>query len=159
MASHSSMREFEGLTDQQHKEYSFQFLLFDKKGEEKIATSELGTLIRSLGKYPTNSEVENMIELVDGDHSGYVTLEDFLRLMAAQSQRGDTEEDVRDAFRVFDKSTDSFISAAELRHILTNLGERMPEELADEILKDADIDGDGQINYDELIRKLMTEYV
>lgn len=159
------MAYYASLTQQQIKEYSFQFLLFDKnldtaKGE-CIPTFELGTLIRSLGKYPTNSEVENMIEIHDGDHSGFISKEQFLSIMASPelSGKNDTEEDVRDAFRVFDKSPDSFISASELRHILTNLGERMSEGLADEILRDADIDNDGQINYDELLRKLMRDYI
>eukprot|EP00656_Telonema_subtile_P042057 TRINITY_DN47485_c0_g1_i1.p1 TRINITY_DN47485_c0_g1~~TRINITY_DN47485_c0_g1_i1.p1 ORF type:complete len:155 (-),score=27.64 TRINITY_DN47485_c0_g1_i1:39-503(-) len=153
--------ELESLTEQQHKEFIFQFLLFDKDCDDYITTSELGTLIRSLGKYPTNSEVANLIEIVDGDKSGLVSKEDFLKLMATQvaAAKQDTEEDVRDAFRVFEKTPDTFISASELRHILTDLGEQITDEQADELLKDADIDGDGQINYEELIHKLMGDYL
>eukprot|EP00658_Telonema_sp_P-2_P007985 TRINITY_DN12983_c0_g1_i1.p1 TRINITY_DN12983_c0_g1~~TRINITY_DN12983_c0_g1_i1.p1 ORF type:complete len:136 (-),score=47.17 TRINITY_DN12983_c0_g1_i1:275-682(-) len=90
-----------------------------------------------------------------------VSKEDFLKLMATQvaAAKQDTEEDVRDAFRVFEKTPDTFISASELRHILTDLGEQITDEQADELLKDADIDGDGQINYEELIHKLMGDYL
>ena len=49
---------------------------------------------------------------------------------------------------VFDKDGNGFISAAELRHVMTNLGEKLTDEEVDEMIREADIDGDGQINYD-----------
>ena len=60
----------------------------------------------------------------------------------------DSEEEIREAFRVFDKDGNGFISAAELRHVMTNLGEKLTDEEVDEMIREADIDGDGQVNYD-----------
>ena len=60
----------------------------------------------------------------------------------------DSEEEIREAFRVFDKDGNGFISAAELRHVMTNLGEKLTDEEVDEMIREADIDGDGQINYE-----------
>src|SRR5690242_11259047 len=54
------------------------------------------------------------------------------------------------AFKVFDKDGNGFISAAELRHVMTNLGEKLTDEEVDEMIREADIDGDGQINYEEV---------
>ena len=53
--------------------------------------------------------------------------------------------------RVFDKDGNGFISAAELRHVMTNLGEKLMDEEVDEMIREADIDGDGQINYEGLV--------
>ena len=39
-------------------------------------------------------------------------------------------------------------SAAELRHVMTNLGEKLTDEEVDEMIREADIDGDGQVNYE-----------
>ena len=50
-----------------------------------------------------------------------------------------------------------FISAAELRHIMTNLGEKLTDEEVDEMLREADIDGDGQINYEEFVKMMMSK--
>ena len=55
---------------------------------------------------------------------------------------------IREAFRVFDKDGNGFISVAELRHIMGNLGDKLPEEDVEEMIHEADIDGDGQVNYD-----------
>ena len=48
---------------------------------------------------------------------------------------------------MFDKDGNGNISAAELRHVMTNLGEKLTDEQIDEMIKEADIDGDGQVNY------------
>lgn len=50
--------------------------------------------------------------------------------------------------RVFDKNNDGLISSTELRHVMTNLGERLSEEEVDDMIKEADMDGDGMVNYD-----------
>ena len=48
-------------------------------------------------------------------------------------------------------SFDSLNSAAELRHVMTNLGEKLTDDEVDEMIREADIDGDGQVNYDGTI--------
>jgi len=48
-------------------------------------------------------------------------------------------------------------SAAELRHIMTNLGEKLTDEEVDEMIREADIDGDGQINYEEFVKVMMAK--
>merc|ERR1712100_319988 len=59
----------------------------------------------------------------------------------------DSEEELAEAFRVFDRDGNGFISASDLRHVMTNLGERMTDEEVEEITRAAD--GDGRINLEE----------
>lgn len=73
--------------------------------------------------------------------------------MARKMKDTDSEEEIREAFRVFDKDGNGFISAAELRHVMTNLGEKLTDEEVDEMIREADIDGDGQVNYEGCIIK------
>ena len=69
-------------------------------------------------------------------------------MMARKMKETDSDEELREAFRVFDKDGNGFISAAELRHVMTNLGEKLTDEEVDEMIREADIDGDGQVNYE-----------
>lgn len=62
-----------------------------------------------------------------------------------QQQDVDSEEELREAFKVFDKDGNGFISAAELRHVMTNLGEKLSDAEVDEMIREADVDGDGQV--------------
>lgn len=74
--------------------------------------------------------------------------------MARKMKDTDSEEEIREAFRVFDKDGNGFISAAELRHVMTNLGEKLTDEEVDEMIREADIDGDGQVNYEGMFYTL-----
>ena len=59
------------------------------------------------------------------------------------------------AFKVFDKDGNGFISAEELRHVMTDLDQTITDEEVDEMIREADIDGDGQINYEEFAKMMM----
>ena len=136
------------LTEEQIAEFKEAFSLFDKDGDGTITTKELGTVMRSLGQNPTEAELQDMINEVDADGNGTIDFPEFLTMMARKMKDTDSEEEIREAFRVFDKDGNGFISAAELRHVMTNLGEKLTDEEVDEMIREADIDGDGQVNYD-----------
>lgn len=69
-------------------------------------------------------------------------------MMAKKMKDSDSEEELREAFKVFDRDGNGSISAAELRHVMTNLGEKLTDEEVDEMIREADLDGDGQVNYE-----------
>ena len=56
--------------------------------------------------------------------------------------------------KVFDKEQNGNISSAELRHLLTNLGERLTDEEVEQLLMGIE-DKNGLIHYEEWIRKLL----
>ncbi|RDX87434.1 Calmodulin-related protein [Mucuna pruriens] len=143
------------LTDDQIAEFKEAFSLFDKDGDGCITTKELGTVMRSLGQNPTEAELQDMINEVDADGNGTIDFPEFLNLMARKMKDTDSEEELKEAFRVFDKDQNGFISAAELRHVMTNLGEKLTDEEVDEMIREADVDGDGQINYEEFVKVMM----
>ena len=143
------------LTPDQIAEFKEAFSLFDKDGDGAITTKELGTVMRSLGQNPTEAELAQMIEEVDCDKNGTIDFPEFLTMMARKMKEVDGEEEIKEAFRVFDKDGNGTISAAELRHVMTNLGEKLTDQEVDEMIREADVDGDGQINYEEFV-KMMT---
>merc|ERR1712226_1649607 len=125
------------LTEEQIAEFREAFSLFDKDGDGTITTRELGTVMRSLGQNPTAAELQDMINEVDADGSGTIDFPEFLSLQARKMKDTDCEEELIEAFKVFDRDGTGFISAAELRHVMTNLGEKLTDEEVDEMILEA----------------------
>jgi len=145
----------EQLTDDQIAEFKEAFSLFDKDGDGQITTKELGTVMRSLHQNPTEAELREMINEVDRDGSNTIDFPEFLSMMARKMKDTESEEEIREAFRVFDKNGDGMISAVELRHVMTNLGEKLLDEEVDEMLNEAEVDDNGNINYHEFVKMMM----
>jgi calmodulin len=67
-------------------------------------------------------------------------------MMARKMKDTDSEEEIREAFKVFDRDNNGFISAAELRHVMTSIGEKLTDDEVAEMIREADQDGDGKID-------------
>ena len=96
-----------------------------------------------------------MINEVDADNNGTIDFPEFLTMMARKMKDTDSEEEIREAFKVFDRDNNGFISAAELRHVMTSIGEKLTDDEVDEMIREADQDGDGRI--DCMCPKLLLE--
>ena len=68
--------------------------------------------MRSLGQNPTEAELQDMINEVDADSNGTIDFPEFLTMMARKMKDTDSEEEIKEAFKVFDKDGNGFISAA-----------------------------------------------
>lgn len=147
----------ENLSEEKIAEFRAAFELFDKDRDGKITTKELGTVMRNLGQNPTDNELQDMIEEVDLDGNGTIDFKEFLGLMVRKMKDTDTEEELLEAFKVFDRDGNGFITSHELRYVMTNLGETLSSEEIDEMIKEADLDGDGQIDYEEFVRMMMSK--
>ncbi|EGX51863.1 hypothetical protein AOL_s00043g597 [Orbilia oligospora ATCC 24927] len=145
----------EALTEEQVSEFKEAFSLFDKDGDGQITTKELGTVMRSLGQNPSESELQDMINEVDADNNGTIDFPEFLTMMARKMKDTDSEEEIREAFKVFDRDNNGYISAAELRHVMTSIGEKLTDAEVDEMIREADQDGDGRIDYNEFVQLMM----
>ncbi|KAF3627290.1 Calmodulin-3 [Capsicum annuum] len=144
------------LNEDQIVEFQEAFNLFDKDGDGCISVEELATVIRSLDQNPTEEELQEMINEVDVDGNGTIEFTEFLNLMAKKIKETDGEEELKEAFKVFDKDQNGYISATELRHVMINLGEKLTDEEVEQMIREADLDGDGQVNFDEFVKMMMT---
>ena len=145
------------LTEEEIGEFKEAFTLFDKDGDGTITTKELGTIMRSLGQNPTEDELQDMISEVDGDGNGIIDFTEFLIMMDRKMTDKDSEEEIRNAFKAFDKEGKGYISASGLRNVMMNLGEQLTDEVIDEMIRQADVDGDGTINYEEFFTMMMSK--
>ena len=116
--------------------------MYDKNNDGTITTKELSTVMRSLGQNPTDAEVQDIINEVDVDGSGSMEFPEFCVMMVKKMSESNTENEVMEAYRVFDKEREGFITRAELRMIFAALPERVAAEEIDEMLEAADEDGE-----------------
>lgn len=93
-----------------------------KDGSGKIDPQELLLVMKSLGQAPTEAEVADMIHDVDANGDGEIDFNEFVTMMSKklnEASGADHEDDeMRAAFRVFDKDGDGFIDASELKLVM-----------------------------------------
>ena len=147
----------ENLSEEKITEFRAAFELFDKDRDGTITTKELGILMRNLGRNPSEEELKQMIREVDLDGNGTIDFKEFLCLMVKKMKRTDTEEELLEAFKVFDRDGNGYITSHELRYIMTNLGEGLTTAEVEEMVKEADLDNDGQIDYDEFVKMMLSK--
>lgn len=133
------------LTEEQIAEFKEAFALFDKDNNGYISSSELATVMRSLGLSPSEAEVADLMNEIDVDGNHKIEFSEFLALMSRQLKSTDSEQELLEAFKVFDKNGDGLISAAELKHVLTSIGEKLTDAEVDDMLREVS-DGSGEID-------------
>ena len=80
--------------------------------------------------------------------NGSIEFPEFLILIANKLRTEDMHEEIREAFRVFDRNNDGHLSCQELRDILVTMGDKMKDEDINELMAAADVNGDGTIDYE-----------
>ncbi|CAH0002356.1 unnamed protein product [Clonostachys byssicola] len=140
------------LSQQEIDDYKEAFQLFDKDGDGEITTAEIGEIMKSLGLNPSEDELEDILNEVDVDKNGSVDFNEFVAMMSRKHQSADPDQELRDAFNVFDRDGTGTISRDELKNVMKSIGEHLTEDELDEMLKLADENGDGQIDYDEFVK-------
>lgn len=89
----------------------------------------------------------NLIYDISFTGSGAIEFNEFTNLMAQRYSEIKEMKEITDAFKMFDRNGDGVISAGELRQVMTNMGKKLSDKDVDSMMKEADMDGDGQINY------------
>ena len=80
--------------------------------------------------------------------NGTIDFNEFVVMMVRQARSCHAVDEIKEAFRVFDKDGDGHITASELRQVMSNLGEKLTDEEIQEMIREADDNGDGQIDYE-----------
>ncbi|CAL4111937.1 unnamed protein product [Meganyctiphanes norvegica] len=119
------------------------------QNNNKMQTSDLGNALRSVGINPSEEDVKKVIHELGNPPT--IPLETYLDVLSRDFGEPETEEEIREAFGVFDRDGNGTISATELKHVLMTMGEKLSAEEVDIMIREADIDGNGQIHYDQFI--------
>jgi len=124
----------------------------DTDGSGTIDAKELKVAMRALGFEPKKEEIKKMISDIDKDGSGTIDFSEFLEMMTAKMSEKDSREEILKAFRLFDDDETGKITFRNLKRVAKELGENMTDEELQEMIDEADRDGDGEINEEEFLR-------
>jgi centrin-1 len=147
-----SIRKAREISEDQKQEIREAFDLFDTDGSGAIDAKELKVAMRALGFEPKKEEVIKMINEVDTDGSGLIRFEDFFRLMSTKVLNRDPKEEILKAFKLFDDDNTGKISFKNLKRVAKELGEKLTDEEIQEMIDEADRDGDGEVSEEEFLR-------
>jgi len=142
------------MSEEQISEIQDVFYLFDNRGDNKIAASQLGDCLRALNQNPNESEIKKCG--YSGNPDARISFEVFLPILQTVGRNRDPHngDEFTEGFRMFDKEQNGFISSAELRHILTCLGDKLTDEEVDQLFSGQE-DSQGNINYEEFVKNVM----
>ncbi|KAJ0092869.1 hypothetical protein Patl1_26376 [Pistacia atlantica] len=134
------------------------FQMFDRNGDGRISKQELSVSLENIGIFIPDAELAQMIERIDVNGDGCVDIDEFGALYKSLmvEREEEDENDMREAFNVFDQNGDGFITFDELKQVLGSLGlkqGRTAEDCKQMIMK-VDVDGDGMVDYKEF-RQMM----
>ena len=89
--------------------------------------------MKTFGWEPTDEELNDMVNVIDADGDGDISFNEFVWLMtrwkilhisciylnvSREFKDGDIENEIREAFRVFDKEGNGFITSQDLMEVI-----------------------------------------
>ncbi|XP_076365226.1 troponin C-like isoform X2 [Tachypleus tridentatus] len=150
----------EDLTKEQVQMLRKAFDMFDREKKGVIHTNMVSTILRTLGQTFEEKDLKDLISEIDQDGSGELEFEEFMALAARFLVEEDAEamqEELREAFRLYDKQGQGYINVSDLRDILRALDDKLTEDELDEMIAEIDTDGSGTVDFDEFMEMMTGE--
>merc|ERR1711923_54979 len=136
------------------------FDLFDSKKQDFLSADDLDEILRAMGFRPTMEELMDILAEIDEDGSGEIEFAEFCQLCAKfLVEDPDIEtmkRKLKDAFRIYDKNGEGFITMDTLRGLISELLSPLTTEELDGIIAELDEDGSGTMDFDEFCEMMMS---
>ena len=128
--------------------HRYLFTVVERDGDKLISKREYAAFRKSCGLKISDAELNEEMGEFDADGDGKWSQQEFLR---ALNDKSDDEGESEREFQVWDRDGDGFVSEGELRDLLVNIGAVELAAVTKALIKEADLDGDGKIRWEEFI--------
>ena len=134
------------ISEEIKADYMDAFNLFDTNHDGTINSQKIREIMQKLGKYPTEEQLQRLIANVAKYDSKKISFDDFVDMMEQLNKENDPEVEILNSFQIFDVENSGLISNQDLFHIIRTFGETLTDKEIEEIISEADVDGDGYNN-------------
>jgi len=127
---------------------------FDKEKKGFISPDTVGDILRMMGLKVGITALKAIIQEIDEDGSGQIEFGEFLQLAAKfliEEDEGAMMKELKDAFRLYDKEGNGYITTQVLKEILHELDPLLSEEDLLGIIEEIDEDASGTVDFDEFM--------
>jgi len=146
------------FTADQIEDFKEAFGLFDRVGDSQVAFNQVADIMRALGQNPNNKDVIKILGNPSADDMANkrLSFDAFLPMLQLVDtfQKG-TYDDYVEGLRVFDKEGNGTVMGAELRIVLSTLGEKMTEPEIDALMSGQE-DENGSVHYEAFVKHIMS---
>ena len=138
------------LTDQQLRSFKKAFMHYAKNTNKILTPEDLPKALKMVGIRPTEQEIAEMLDEIGPDAP--IDIVEFVICIYYFLRAADTQEELIDAFKIFDTKKTGKLPVATIQQILSSLKHPVSQPLIDELIGQLNKDGSNMINYADMIR-------
>jgi Ca2+-binding EF-hand superfamily protein len=148
------------LASEQTSEFSEVFHLYSQNSQDSLPISKLPSAMKSIGLFPKQSHINEIVNKTDPEGSGFITLPDFLNSMSSHLDCcwANPEDEIKETFEFFDENDDGLLSITEVREVLKKTADSgLNDEEIENLVRKGNCDEEGNINLEEF-KKIFLDF-
>ncbi|KRT84330.1 HLH domain-containing protein, partial [Oryctes borbonicus] len=133
------------------------FSMFDTSKAGMIDTTKISTILNTMGQLFDHGELQRQISAQDPQKTGKVDFDGFCAIASHFLDEDDdesTQQELKEAFRLYDREGNGYITTATLKEILAALDDNLTSRDLDGIIAEIDTDGSGTVDFDEFMEMM-----
>ena len=108
--------------------------------------------MRSIGLHPSLEEIQRMMNEIIPGNNGNIGVDGFMELLAKKIKETEVDDELKEAFKTFDRGGKGYYTLDDLRAMVYQYGERMSEDEIKKMFAEQDVNKNRQITYDEFVK-------